>query len=47
VRGGSFLSPREALRLQSRDHVDVTRRAPDLGFRVARAWEEVELPDRD
>jgi formylglycine-generating enzyme required for sulfatase activity len=47
VRGGSFLSPREALRLQSRDHVDVTRRAPDLGFRVARAWEEVELPDKD
>jgi formylglycine-generating enzyme len=39
VRGGSFASPPEALRLQFRDHFDVTKKAPDLGFRVARPWD--------
>jgi formylglycine-generating enzyme required for sulfatase activity len=40
VRGGSFASAPEALRLQYRDHYDVTKKAPDLGFRVARAWDD-------
>lgn len=39
VRGGSHASPPEALRLQFRDHFDVTKKASDLGFRVARPWE--------
>jgi formylglycine-generating enzyme required for sulfatase activity len=39
VRGGSFQSPAETLRLQFRDHFDATKKAPDLGFRVARPWE--------
>jgi serine/threonine-protein kinase len=39
VRGGSFASPSETLRLQFRDHFDVTKKAPDLGFRVVRPWE--------
>ncbi len=42
VRGGSFASPPETLRLQFRDHFDVTKKAPDLGFRVVRPWDRVE-----
>jgi formylglycine-generating enzyme required for sulfatase activity len=45
VRGGSFASPPEALRLQFRDHFDVTRKAADLGFRVARPWEAADADD--
>jgi formylglycine-generating enzyme required for sulfatase activity len=45
VRGGSFASPAETLRLQFRDHYDVTKKAPDLGFRVARAWDAGEEGD--
>jgi formylglycine-generating enzyme required for sulfatase activity len=45
VRGGSFASPPEALRLQFRDHFDVTKKAADLGFRVARPWEAADADD--
>ncbi|HEX5137893.1 MAG TPA: SUMF1/EgtB/PvdO family nonheme iron enzyme [Planctomycetota bacterium] len=45
VRGGSFASPQEALRLQNRDHFDVAKKASDLGFRVARAWDDTERSD--
>jgi formylglycine-generating enzyme required for sulfatase activity len=45
VRGGSFLSPPEALRLQLRDHFDPARKAPDIGFRVARAWDAAARDD--
>jgi len=38
VRGGSFLSPAENLRLQYRDQVAPENGLPDLGFRVARRW---------
>jgi len=47
VRGGSFLSPPEALRLQFRDHYDATKKAADLGFRVAWPWETTDSPDGD
>jgi formylglycine-generating enzyme required for sulfatase activity len=47
VRGGSFLSPPETLRLQYRDHFDATKKAPDLGFRVARSWEDFDSADGD
>jgi formylglycine-generating enzyme required for sulfatase activity len=47
VRGGSFASPPEALRLQYRDHFDATKKALDLGFRVARDWDASESPDGD
>jgi len=47
VRGGSYLSPPEALRLQFRDHFDGTKKAPDLGFRVVIPWNIVESPDGD
>lgn len=47
VRGGSFASPPEALRLQHRDHFDVTRKATDIGFRVARPWEGAEFTAGD
>jgi len=47
VRGGSFASPPETHRLQHRDHVDATKRFPDIGFRVARSWDEIETPDGD
>jgi formylglycine-generating enzyme required for sulfatase activity len=39
VRGGSYASPAEALRLQHRDHVEATKRSSDVGFRVVRPWE--------
>ncbi|MGH7161867.1 MAG: formylglycine-generating enzyme family protein, partial [Planctomycetota bacterium] len=38
VRGGSFLSPEETLRVQHRDHAAPQEVAADLGFRVARDW---------
>ncbi len=44
VRGGSFRSTPQELVLQHRDNMDPTEKAPDLGFRVARAW--VDLDDR-
>lgn len=47
VRGGSFLSAPEALRLQFRDHFDGTKKAPDLGFRVVMPWDGVSSPDGD
>jgi len=40
VRGGSFRSAPEALRLQHRDHADPKSAADDLGFRVVRDWIE-------
>jgi len=45
VRGGSFASPQETLRLQYRDHFDVAKKASDLGFRVARSWDGDESDD--
>lgn len=47
VRGGSFASPAEALRLQHRDHVEATKRSTDVGFRVVRPWDEIASPDGD
>jgi formylglycine-generating enzyme required for sulfatase activity len=47
VRGGSFASPPEALRLQYRDHAEATKRFPDVGFRVARPWDVIASPDGD
>ncbi|MHC4972901.1 MAG: formylglycine-generating enzyme family protein [Planctomycetota bacterium] len=44
VRGGSFRSTPAELVLQHRDNMDPTEKAADLGFRVARAW--VDLDDR-
>lgn len=44
VRGGSFRSTPDELVLQHRDNLDPAQKAPDLGFRVARAW--VDLDDR-
>ena len=44
VRGGSFRSTSEELVLQHRDHMDSDLKAPDVGFRVACKW--VELDDR-
>jgi serine/threonine-protein kinase len=37
VRGGSFRSPRAALRAAAREHLPPSTRAPDLGFRLVRA----------
>ncbi len=47
VRGGSFASPAETLRLQHRDHVDATKRSNDVGFRVVLPWDEIASPDGD
>jgi formylglycine-generating enzyme required for sulfatase activity len=44
VRGGSFRSTAEELALQHRDNVKPADKAPDLGFRVAHAW--ADLDDR-
>jgi serine/threonine-protein kinase len=44
VRGGSFRSTPEELVLQHRDNMDPAKKAADLGFRVARAW--VDLDDQ-
>ncbi|MHC4548678.1 MAG: formylglycine-generating enzyme family protein [Planctomycetota bacterium] len=42
VRGGSFQSGDVQLRLQHRDHFSPTEKAPDLGFRVAWRWVELD-----
>lgn len=38
VRGGSYATPADWLRLQVRDHASPLEAAEDLGFRVARDW---------
>ncbi len=38
VRGGSFASPADCLRLQHRDHLEPVSREADLGFRVVMRW---------
>jgi len=40
VRGGSYCSPAENLRAQRRDNLDPVKKDADLGFRVARNWNE-------
>ncbi len=47
VRGGSFCSPAETLRLQFRDHVEATKRSADVGFRVVRPWDDLASEDGD
>ena len=47
LRGGSFASPPETLRLQHRDHAEATKRFPDVGFRVARSWDMIASLDGD
>jgi len=42
VRGGSFASPVDTLRLQFREHADPNVRTKDLGFRVAWRWIDFE-----